>query len=118
MINLKESNIEKKNGSVYIKHPSLTGKKGMVMFKAEWCGHCQRAKPEMKKVSNILGSSFPVCMIDCDENPKAAKMAGIEGYPTIKFVDAKGKITGDYNGERSHSEIIKTICRRDGVCKK
>ena len=79
----------------------------MVMFYANWCGHCQRAKPEFKKLQNELisqGSQIKAVLIDFDDpvGKKIARENGVQGFPTFKFYTdgVSGKRVIDYKGNR------------------
>ena len=74
-----------------------------------WCGHCKRTKPIMEKVSGILGSMVPVYSIDGDDRPDLAKALGVEGFPTIVYVDQPGSVFV-YEGERSVDAIASFVC--------
>ncbi len=57
--------------------------KGITMYGANWCPHCQNEK-------KAFGSSFKfVPYVECPENPQACLSAGIEGYPTWIFTNGE-----------------------------
>jgi thiol-disulfide isomerase/thioredoxin len=116
MIELKDKDFHVIGGKIAVRHKDFKGKQGLVMFKTDWCGYCQRAKPEFEEASDILGSSFPIGIIDCDSNKLATKAAGVVGYPTIKFCDNKGKLTDNYAAERTTGSILKTVCEKAKKC--
>ena len=50
--------------------------RGVVMYGAEWCPHCQTQK-------KMFGKSFKyINYVECPQDPKRCLAAGIEGYPT------------------------------------
>jgi hypothetical protein len=60
--------------------------KGIVMYGAEWCSHCQEEK-------NAFGNSFRlVSYVECTKNPKECLAAGIVAYPTWVFPDGKNLV--------------------------
>ncbi|MFH1683004.1 MAG: thioredoxin domain-containing protein [Candidatus Woesearchaeota archaeon] len=67
--------------------------KGVKMYGAEWCSHCQNQKA-------MFGSSFQyVDYVDCEQSQQECSIAGIQGYPTWK-------ISGnDYPGEQSFERL-------------
>jgi len=57
--------------------------KGVVMYGAEWCPHCQNQK-------KMFGSSFQfIKYVQCPLDPKKCLEEKIEGYPTWKFPDGR-----------------------------
>jgi thiol-disulfide isomerase/thioredoxin len=74
------------------------------MYYVDWCPHCKTAKPEWEKFMQMFngkevnGKKVLVVKINCEENPDAAKEAGVEGYPSFKF-NLNGK-DFDYDDER------------------
>ena len=74
-----------------------------VMYYADWCGHCKRAKPEFAKLGatkTIGGKSVKILAINPEENPDAVKGKEIRGYPTIHLYDPKGNLVQEYSGAR------------------
>lgn len=76
--------------------------KGMVMYGADWCPHCQEQKKE-------FGDSFKeIDYVECDAkgpdaNPDECVAQGIEGYPTWIYQGTK------YPGIKSLSELAKIV---------
>ena len=67
--------------------------KGVKMYGAEWCGHCQNQK-------KAFGSSFQyVNYVDCDKDRDACVEAGVQGYPTW-VIDGQS-----YPGEQDLSDL-------------
>lgn len=116
MIVLKDKDFYMDDDKLSVRHKAFKGKQGLIFFKTEWCGYCQRAKPEFEKASDILGTSFPIGTVDCDVNKLAPAIAGVQGYPTIKFCDKNGKLTEDYNSDRNLDTILHEICIKAKKC--
>ncbi|MBI2514840.1 hypothetical protein HYV91_01460 [Candidatus Wolfebacteria bacterium] len=71
--------------------------KGIVMYGADWCGHCQNEK-------SAFGSSFRfVNYIECPKEPERCLAAGINGYPTWTFSDGR-KLEGEQGLEKLAEE--------------
>jgi thioredoxin-related protein len=73
--------------------------KKMVMLDAytSWCGPCKVLKNKVfpnKELGNYINEHFVSIGVDMEagEGPALANMYPIEGYPTILFLDASGKI--------------------------
>ena len=66
--------------------------KGVIMYGAEWCSHCQAQK-------QLFGQSFEyVNYVECPQDPKKCLGVGIEGYPT--WITAGGeKLIGEQSLE-------------------
>ena len=57
--------------------------RGVVMYGAEWCSHCQNQK-------KLFGESFKlVAYVECPDEPDVCTAMGIEGYPTWVFPDGR-----------------------------
>jgi len=88
-----------------------TPKGELLIVKAEWCGHCKRAKPEFQRLVRASpiklqdGSEVTVRMLDEKDNKQEVQQLGVQGYPTIKFVPT-GAAAVDYNGERTHDGVM------------
>jgi hypothetical protein len=83
----------------------------LVIVKAEWCGHCKRAKPEFDRLVRASpiklqdGSEVTVRMVDEALQKEEVKKLGVQGYPTIKFIPV-GDAAVDYSGERTYSGVM------------
>jgi thiol-disulfide isomerase/thioredoxin len=81
-----------------------------VMFYADWCGHCKRAKPIYSKISNLVCCQFSTAAVDCVLEKELASRMSVTGFPTfLQFKD--GKLVSQYNGNSSESEnLLLFIC--------
>ena len=87
-----------------------------VLFaKAEWCPHCQHAKPEMEQAASVLGSVLPVYAVDSERNPDVIKQLKVQAFPTILYQSAEGKLT-EYTGDRKGNKIADWACSQSGMC--
>jgi thiol-disulfide isomerase/thioredoxin len=81
------------------------GKNTFTMYYADWCGHCQTAKPGftefMKKGTiDVGGTSCEIRMISPEKNPEAVQGKTLKGYPTFLLETVDGN-TVEYTGDRS-----------------
>ncbi len=88
---------------------SSMGEPCFVMFYADWCGHCQRAKPQFQKLmQEYKGRVRPVLIDAMDEsNKELVKRQNVPHFPTIRYYP-KG-MEGDfdeYNGERDFQSFL------------
>ena len=64
------------------------GKKAFVAFKAPWCGHCKKLKPEWDKLAENV--EVLIGEVDCTVEKDLCAKHGVQGYPTIKYSDGYG----------------------------
>ena len=88
----------------------------MVDFYAEWCGWCKKLDKETYSDKKIvaLSEKFINVKVDTDKNPQDARKYGVNGLPTIVFLDKDGNViqtvvgyreAGDFEGVMS--EVLK-----------
>jgi thiol-disulfide isomerase/thioredoxin len=67
----------------------------MVFVYADWCGHCQRFKPEWKNLERLPERNVPMVSIRDDVFPKSPlkENVEIEGYPTVAIVNTAQNVT-------------------------
>ena len=79
--------------AAYVNFAKCLTSKGVQMYGAEWCPHCQREK-------QMFGGAFQfVTYHDCASQPEFCQSAGIEGYPTWVINGNK------YPGEKTLEEL-------------
>ena len=87
--------------------------KTLVMFYADWCGHCKKLKPVWDETSaevNEGSSDAKMIKVDCgkpNEEPSHKAIMekyGIQGYPTIKVFE-NGSVS-EYEGERTKEGLL------------
>ena len=91
-------------------------KGGLLVAKTNWCIHCKKALPELQMVASMTGSAFDIYVIDGDENPEFIKKAKIMGFPTILYVNRKGRLDEAFRDQRLSANILKFICKKSLVC--
>ena len=83
----------------------FSGEAQMVLFYADWCGHCNNFKPEwnkLKQTNDVPGVSFND--EDCTNGlTPLAKQHNVKGFPTLVFIN--GGNAQQYNGERSEAAV-------------
>lgn len=80
----------------------------LVLYHADWCGHCQQMKPEWNRVINQFTDSsnnINIADIESTHIPSMIKPPTIQGYPTI-IMYSDNKVS-EYNGARISSDIAK-----------
>jgi protein disulfide-isomerase-like protein len=94
-----------------------TGKK-LVLFYADWCGHCKKLKPawdETAKEFNSDKNNPKMLKVNCgddnNESKKLMKKYDINGYPTILlFVNGRPM---PYDGERTEEGFLNALNVKD-----
>lgn len=93
----------------------------LVLYHANWCGHCQRFQPDWKKIQTRVKKELPnVCLGDVEETQMRSHMkdSEVQGFPTIKFYrksDGSNKANEEnknnipFEGERSVDGLINFI---------
>lgn len=87
----------------------------LLFAKAEWCPHCQDAKPELEQAASVLGSVLPVYAVDSERNADAIRQLKVKAYPTIMYQSAEGTVK-EYKGERRGNKIADWACAQSGMC--
>jgi thiol-disulfide isomerase/thioredoxin len=66
----------------------------LVLVYADWCGHCQRFKPDWKSLGNMPSRNVPMVSIRDDVFPKSPlqSMMSVDGYPTVAVVNTAQNI--------------------------
>ena len=75
------------------------------MYYADWCGHCQQAKPAFTEFAasgkiKIGEQDCIVRMVSPEKEPEKAKGKTIKGFPTFLLETTDGKVV-EYTGERN-----------------
>jgi thiol-disulfide isomerase/thioredoxin len=82
------------------------------MVYADWCGHCQKAKPMMEELKSSIGSESKLAgkavtieLVNGEEKtPLLASLPKVQGYPT--FFLKNGSSVKQYDGPRERSAIV------------
>ncbi len=120
--NLKEEDIqydeideveESKNISEEVTEKTKINKKlnSLVLFYAEWCGHCKNFMPTWDALTKLIPKDIiNMVKISCVQKEKeCSAIKDIRGYPTIIFVDMKASKTVVFSGSRDPQTIIEFI---------
>ena len=75
------------------------------MYYADWCGHCQQAKPTFTEFASsgtikIGEKDCVIRMVSPEKEPEKAKGKNIKGFPSFLLETVDGKVV-EYTGERN-----------------
>lgn len=73
--------------------------KQLVLFYADWCGHCKKMKPDWDAAAKEVGAEKMIKVNVGDGTPEQVKTMtdyGVKGFPTI-LVFENGSSTGPFN---------------------
>lgn len=84
-----------------------TEKLDIMLFKANWCGHCKNFIPTWNEIQTKYKSKYNFVTYDSEANKKEMKQWQVQGYPTI--IIKKGNLASEYKGDRVESDIIKFV---------
>lgn len=88
----------------------------ILFVKSDRCPHCIAAKPEIRSAAASLKGIIPVYAVDEKKNAGViAKLPGFQGFPTIYFRDAEGRLKM-YKGERVGRTIRDWACAQSSMC--
>lgn len=79
----------------------------VLLFKAEWCGHCKKFKPVWNELKEMYKNKYVFNTYDSDEDKDKMKQWGVSGFPTIIF--KRGDDAIEYSGDRSIGSIVKFL---------
>ncbi|KAJ3671616.1 hypothetical protein LUZ60_007695 [Juncus effusus] len=87
-----------------------SGKNVLLEFYAPWCGHCKKLAPILEEAAIALKDQEDVVIakIDATANDVPKDEFDVQGYPTMYFSSASGKLV-QFDGGRTKEDIIEFI---------
>ena len=79
----------------------------IMLFKAEWCGHCKSFKETWGKLEENYNKKFNFITYDADTDKKKMNEYNVEAFPTIMF-KMNNKLQ-QYNGDRNYNDIAEIL---------
>ena len=105
MIMYRDKYLKYKNKYLTLKTKNthkLTGggnKIDIILFKADWCGHCKQFKPVWENLQNTFQKKFNFITYDSEKNKTEIEKFNVGGFPTIMIRD--NKIVKPYTDARN-----------------
>lgn len=90
--------------------PEMAKQPCLVMFHAEWCGHCKHLAPEWEKVKQAVGDKHLI--VDIESKNPLMKNFTLKGFPTIRyFPEGLGNSNkfDEYQGDRTAETILQFL---------
>ena len=75
----------------------------IMLFKADWCGHCKHFKPTWEKISEMYKSKYNFVIYDADNQTDKFKEYKVDAFPTVLVKTSNNIIT--YDGDRSFDDF-------------
>jgi hypothetical protein len=76
----------------------------IMLFKADWCGHCVKFKPIWETLSKTYEKEFNFKTYDADKETKTFEKYKVSSFPTI-LVEHNNNII-PYEGDRTVDEMV------------
>ena len=92
----------------------LTKDTKLVLFYADWCGHCKQFKPIWKETADEINKGGKKIMISVDvggkdtESSKLSEKYGVDGFPTV-IIFSNGSKSKSYDGPRTKEGLIAAL---------
>jgi thiol-disulfide isomerase/thioredoxin len=75
----------------------------LMLFKADWCGHCTKFKPTWEHISKVYKNKFNFVVYDADTQKENFEEYKVDAFPTLLAKNGNNIIT--YNGDRSMEDL-------------
>ena len=79
--------------------------KTLILFKADWCGHCNKFKPVWEKLQQTEKIKFVT--YDADQHKNEVKSFQVQGFPTLLL--KRGNEAIEYTGGRDLNSLKEFI---------
>lgn len=94
----------------YVSGDGIASKPALVLFYADWCGHCKNFEDSWTDIRAKLRDSVEVTQVEQSKEPALFKTYGISGFPTIMFLPRGGNTAPSdavtFRGERGVKDVV------------
>lgn len=102
--------IDEKTKSIKCIHPMFQHtQRGMIVFYAPWCKHCNQMYDDLVEISINYMNIFPIGVVNIEDiknkNDHLSAHAKVMKYPTMKIVN-RDLYLEDYNNDMSKDNIV------------
>jgi thiol-disulfide isomerase/thioredoxin len=90
----------------------------LVLYYAEWCGHCKTTLPPFKRLEESYKGPVKIIAINCedDKNKELVAKDPPKGYPTIRYYpNGLDDQYTEYNGGRTYDDFNEYLNKITGV---
>ena len=77
----------------------------VVLYYAEWCGHCSHMKPEWNKFKSSCNKNVNIGEVEHSSMDLLHKRPEIKGYPTIRMYNNNTEV-GEFEQERTENKML------------
>ena len=77
-------------------------KKTVILYKADWCGHCNAFKNTWDKLQKEV-KNVNFVTVDADKNKDEITAANVDGFPTIRMTI--NNVIHEFNQERTFENV-------------
>jgi protein disulfide-isomerase-like protein len=79
----------------------------VVLFYADWCGHCKALKPAFSQFEEKMGKKIRIERVNADEKPEIVKANNVQGFPTIILFKGDKRVV--FEGERNLENLVEFV---------
>ena len=72
----------------------------IVLYYAEWCGHCKNFMPVWQQFEERNKNRITIKTVNCDENKSLCSKMDIQGFPTVRLYKSNREVV-NFEGNRS-----------------
>jgi thiol-disulfide isomerase/thioredoxin len=82
---------------------AINSKVTVILFKADWCGHCKHFKPTWEKISETYNKKFNFVVYDADNQREKFEEYKVDAFPTVLVKNGSNVVP--YDGDRSFGDF-------------